>query len=518
MIGFAHPITAINEDLGRHLLLGKIIVQTHSIPTTNLLSYTYPDFPFVNSHWLAEVVFYLVFNLSGFTGLYFLTLLTVAGTCSLLYHYTAKRYPGFAPIVAAGMVINILLQRTDIRPELFSFLFLSAFLTILYRYRVKVSNAIFWLIPLEIVWVNMHIYFLIGILLIGLFFLDSLVLNTYKVKTARGKLGLVLLLALSAACINPQGIAGLLYPFTVYSKFGMPVLETQSIFSIQHLFSYSGIRYVELCMLAVTALMVLNKKNTRPIDWLILITFSALAISAIRNFPLFAYAIFIPLVSALADVGKSVKKFILAHRNLLAVTHEHMLKMYCVSLCFLLILIEIYKVVSIQSVGAQTKEFAKPSVDFFVKEELHGPIFNNFDIGSYLTYRLYPKEKVFVDGRVDAYPREFLQTENFNSFDKKYHFNVLFLSHWDQTPAKNVLLTQLMKNPGYRLVYLDDYAMIFMKNTQKNENIIKKYGITERTYLLPENRDKESLIRYLYMFEKIGWKKQKEAVVKQLHE
>src|SRR5947209_7454736 len=49
-VGFFHPITAINEDLGRHLLLGQIIGKTQTVPKVNLLSYTYPQAPFINSH------------------------------------------------------------------------------------------------------------------------------------------------------------------------------------------------------------------------------------------------------------------------------------------------------------------------------------------------------------------------------------------------------------------------------------------------------------------------------------
>src|SRR5437773_6915605 len=70
---FFRPISSINEDLGRHLLLGKIITQTHTVPKTNLLSYTYPDSPFINSHWFSEVIFYSVFRQFGFNGLLLLS-------------------------------------------------------------------------------------------------------------------------------------------------------------------------------------------------------------------------------------------------------------------------------------------------------------------------------------------------------------------------------------------------------------------------------------------------------------
>src|SRR3972149_12086752 len=50
---------AFDQDLGRHLKLGEIIWQTKSVPKINLFSYTNPDFPFINTHWLFEVLVYL---------------------------------------------------------------------------------------------------------------------------------------------------------------------------------------------------------------------------------------------------------------------------------------------------------------------------------------------------------------------------------------------------------------------------------------------------------------------------
>src|SRR5579864_8396776 len=68
-LSFLHPISAITQDLGRHLLTGKIIVQTHHVPKANLFSYTYPAFPFINHHWLSEVVFFLLTQTLGLHGL-----------------------------------------------------------------------------------------------------------------------------------------------------------------------------------------------------------------------------------------------------------------------------------------------------------------------------------------------------------------------------------------------------------------------------------------------------------------
>lgn len=57
---FFHTDSAITQDLGRHLTLGKIIWEKKYVPSTNLFSYTNPDFPFINHHWGSEVIFYML--------------------------------------------------------------------------------------------------------------------------------------------------------------------------------------------------------------------------------------------------------------------------------------------------------------------------------------------------------------------------------------------------------------------------------------------------------------------------
>src|SRR5256885_1350061 len=63
-------------DLGRHLKNGELLLSraaspalTQKILHTNFYSYTQPDQPFVNHHWLSGVVFHAVYELGGFAGL-----------------------------------------------------------------------------------------------------------------------------------------------------------------------------------------------------------------------------------------------------------------------------------------------------------------------------------------------------------------------------------------------------------------------------------------------------------------
>ena len=61
--------SAITQDLGRHLRLGEMIVAGDSRKCalySNCLTYTYPDYPFINHHWGSEVIFISFTNGQGF--------------------------------------------------------------------------------------------------------------------------------------------------------------------------------------------------------------------------------------------------------------------------------------------------------------------------------------------------------------------------------------------------------------------------------------------------------------------
>ena len=55
-------------------------------------------------------------------------------------------------------------------------------------------------------------------------------------------------------------------------------------------------------------------------------------------------------------------------------------------------------------VGIGLEEANSAAAEFFRKEKIQGPIFNNFDVAGYLVYHLYPDHRVFVDNRPEAYP------------------------------------------------------------------------------------------------------------------
>src|SRR3989344_2985603 len=510
-VGYFHPINAMTQDLGRHLLLGEIITQTGQVPKTNLFSYTYPDFPFINTHHLSEVIFFIIFSAFGSTTL--LVVMTILMLIAyMLLVYGAKRFTKNVALISAASIIYlpILFERTDLRPEIFSFLLTAIFVVLLFRYREKFTPFIFALIPLEILWTNLHIYFPIGLILIGLFFLDAIVKNQ---KNILSKPVLVLLLVLTGTSIgtliNPNGLSGALYPLHVFDNYGYAIEENQNIFFLQSLgFQKPSFPYFIIAVPLLWFSLFLTLRKSRLIDWLLAVIFTVLALSAVRNFPLFVFATFIPFVySASLLYEKLSKTRMIANKRF---------KILAVILVMGILLLQIKGIVAKKGIGAKEVAGAKNAASFFEQNHLRGPILNNFDIGGYLIYRFYPKERVFVDGRPEGYPKEFFQNTYipmqqdeavFAKQDEKYHFNTIFFSHTDQTPWAAAFLKSIVNNSHWRVVYLDDTAVILVKNTEENKAIINRFSQTnKRPKVSHLNKQKlHSLLQLAHFFNTVGW-------------
>src|SRR3989344_3509379 len=128
-----HPLYSINQDIGRHLKSGEIIWETKSVYKTNLFSFTEPNHPFINHHWLSEVIFYLLNNLIGLKGLVIFKTGIILSAFSFIFLSVHKKVENWAFLASMFLALFVFIGRTDVRPEIFSYLFLSFFLFAILR-------------------------------------------------------------------------------------------------------------------------------------------------------------------------------------------------------------------------------------------------------------------------------------------------------------------------------------------------------------------------------------------------
>ncbi len=454
---------SFDQDLGRHIKLGEIILKTKAIPNTNLFSYTNPDFPFINTHWLFEVFVYVWSTSLGFESLLILKIIIFLFSVWLIIKTISKQNQ--ALLLPIGFIfLHVLRERLELRPEIFSFLFTALTLYILeVSLRAKRGNLLFILPFIQLIWINTHIYFFVGLILQAIFLLKG-----YCTKI----LAFVFILSVILSLINPNELKGLLYPLNVNQNYGYTIVENQTMFFLENLkFSDPNFLFVKLSIaITILSMLITSVKRLFNVKNILISLFGlTMALLNVRSFP---YLIFLSLPAVLSNFGEIKKNSFTRFLSFIT----------CILLLvesFFYLNGDYYKYKDMDNtVQLKLVESGKNSMDFVIKNDLPGPIFNNFDIGSYLAYRGYPKLKVFVDGRPEAYPKDFFTNIyipsqydylKFKQLEKTLGFNTIIFSHTDQTPWGKNFLQNVVKDQDWRLVYTDDSIIVLLKTEITNQ-------------------------------------------------
>lgn len=467
----AHKQDMSIADIGRHIRNGEIFLKFSDAEVlwTNYYSYTEPKFPVLNHHWGSGALFYLVWRVAGFQGVHVFYVSLYLITFGIFF-WIAKRQNG---LVAAGipalLMIPLLVLRTEIRPELFSYLFSGIFFCLLtiWQERRGPLTHLFVLLPfMEMLWVNLHIYFILGPAIVGVFWLDSIIRDR---KNARNMLVLLALTSI-ATLFNPFGFQGAVAPFTIFRNYGISIAENHSVWYIDKFFgafSYDTLYFKVVCVLLVLSYLWVFVKRPRELhlpNLLLAIFLSAIACLAIRNMALFGL-FSVPIMANNISIASCRKV-------------EDQSVSFLASV-FLIVIVTAFlysngKLNHIFHLSPETgfgmAAGNASAAEFIKKNRLRGPIFNNYDAGGYLIYHLFPDEKVFVDNRPEAYsedffkqvylPMQFLEWK-WQQIQYKLKFNTIVLAR--RSDEIGFFVNARMNDPEWRLVFDDPFFLIFTR-------------------------------------------------------
>lgn len=481
---------SFDQDLGRHLKLGEIITQTNQIPKTNLFSYTNEDFPFINTHWFFEVFVYVWNTSLGLQSLLILKIIIFLFSVWLILKIVPKEK--MALLLPIGFIfLHVLRERIQLRPEIFSFLFTASTYFILERYLKGPTRLIFLLPIIQLIWINTHIYFFVGLLLQAIYLIHNILSGKIKL------MGVIFILSILVSLINPNGLIGLLYPLNVTKNYGYTIAENQTMFFLESIdfkdpnFLFAKLS-VGLIILSLTLAFYGRRFELKAI--LLSIFGMSLALINVRGFP---YLVFLSLPAVVQNFG--------------AVKVNGLTKSLSLVTCALLLFESLFYLNGVyyrfrdqsDKPGLAFTESAKGALDFAVSKDLPNPIFNNFDIGSYIIYRGYPRYKVYVDGRPESYPQEFFLNSyiptqydynKFKELNKQIGFKTIIFSHTDQTPWGKAFLQNVVKDESWKIVYIDDFMVILTTADMVNQ---KQLPVIDLLKLTTESYRFSSHVSYL---------------------
>ncbi len=159
-----------DADVGWHIRTGEYILDHHQVPHHDLYSFSKPGAPWFAWEWLSDVIDALLFRWAGLKGV-----VLAAGVMIALYATTLMRR-----IVDAGAHLFVALLVTLLsvgsasmhflaRPHVFTLLLLSISMALIEADRRGANpSRIWWLVPITLVWTNLHGGFLVLIGLLGL--------------------------------------------------------------------------------------------------------------------------------------------------------------------------------------------------------------------------------------------------------------------------------------------------------------------------------------------------------------
>jgi hypothetical protein len=252
----AAPINLITADLGRHIRNGEFFLTNFKALTTNFYSYTYPDFFAPCHHWGIGVLFYALWKVGGFIGLSWAHTALLFMTFGLAL-WSARGRSFFGAVLLVGVLaLPLLGYRTEIRPESVSTFFLVLEFVLLDAFfRRRLRGCWLWVLPfIHIVWVNIHILFFCGLLLMGCFWLALLIENP---RDPRVKfLGVIFLGSLGASLVNPFVLGGVFEPTKIMQGYGYKLAENQNVFFMMQRFPGRVIYGYFLSAFAATALLL----------------------------------------------------------------------------------------------------------------------------------------------------------------------------------------------------------------------------------------------------------------------
>lgn len=484
LILLRYPVDDGNVDLWWQMAHGKYYLTHHSLRIDlSVFSWTPTDPTWIYNTCLGSIVIYLFYNFMGGFGLWFMQWLIFLGVFLSFYLFLRlmnQRLDINSVTVIAAIGFACSPACRFYKPELFSLLLFCWSVFIFFCFKITRKKLLFYFYPLIFIfWVNLHGAFLVGIVFLVLTFIGEILNKIFFPRESFTSeelihFGVANILSVAATLVNPYGVNYLwsLYP-TIMSSINTSlddklIMAYKSIWQFLidfNVYFFSVVFTVWIMTLMILSVLILStyeliKKKSCDFTFLIVSFFlywkGMETNRASYFFPVcFFFTFFYLLIHRLKQKNILGKATIF---SLLVFTY------FFISISYINIR---YNVDSKWFGTGLENSVPVKEVAFLKKYRPDGLIFNDYDIGGYLLWALYPDYKVFIDPRGGLYGNQFwgdymkftsnpLIGEDINLFTKKYPFKIAIISH------QPLILSLLKEGDEWRLLYFEKNAAILI--------------------------------------------------------
>lgn len=483
--GTAALSTVTANDVWLQMRIGMDVLHSHAAPRVDDYSAVVRGVTFIAHEWLAGVLFYVAALPVDGAALSLMNSLVALLIAACLLRSLPRRIALTSPIVAGALFLcmYLVLYRMVLRPHIFTLLFQAVLVMRLERWRVDGRvKPLLWLIPMQVLWVNLHGGYLFSVGLLAIYAAVAAVLTLVPrlqgpelrrigIADVRVLAGVAIACAL-ASLINPYGpdIFGLSgdiffrgdYMRRVIYEWGSVLDGVDFVGMREGNRPYFAMAWVVVIVALWTLLLI---RNTRAslFDWVQAALATALALDARRflaDFGVLAFPIVVrltvdvfgaglarplPRVPRAVVVGLVVLVASTAHDGFAFTSRTH-------------------AVTGVGFGGEQPYE----EVDELSRIGARGVILNDFSSGALIIYRLYPALRPVIDARIDLYSPEVLaeygraivDPEAFEAYAAKYGISSVLLL---RGPEQRAIVAWLEQQPGWTLQLVTTRRVLFVK-------------------------------------------------------
>jgi len=382
-------------DLFFNLRLGEIVLSTGRVPTDNLLSFTYPAATDINLAWLFQIVLALAHRAAGIPGTVLLKTGFVLGTWALLFRVAVRRgaHPALAALSLALAAWSAEPRFVE-RPHLVTFLGLALLLLALERSEAGRPRFLWLLVPAGLLWANAN----------SCFFLAPALLLLYAAGArldgvrAHGQRALLVGLALVPLMFaTPSGFGCLSY---IANHFRMPWLRPLQEYRTARWPLDGPFFFLLAGLVCATAASMILRKTRHLLPFRVSLPLLALAL-------LGAFRIrFVAEFSILAGPALAV----VASHLLPAVRGRAIVWSVAAALLVLTVVPRAQAAWAGSrwfDIGIEADLVPDAAIAFVDRHGLRARMYNDLEVGSYLTWQGWPRFRVFQDPRINGYPESF---------------------------------------------------------------------------------------------------------------
>ena len=462
---------AYDSDFWWHVKTGQFLWEQHKLPLPDPFAYTtagalaaYPG-EAVTRHfnltheWLAQIGIYLAYLLGGTAGLVLCRAMLLTAFCGFVGLVSYRRCGGFfRSLAAAGAVAVIAMRFAQDRPFLVTFLCAAAMLALLEYRRWR------WLLPfIMLLWANAHGGYVVGWLLLAAYCAEDLLKHSPD-----RRLLWIAPAAILVSFVNPNGFEVVRVLFYYRQSFLTSTLLEWAPPSL-----WPPRAFVWL-LLTGGGVLIWRHAKVRPVDWILFVSFGAAALTAERN------VVFAGMVAPIVIVS-----YVPCNRR-----NPRWLAYGALGALIALVAWGVAGGRFFQLRAAEWR-FPAGAADFLVAHHIHGPIFNSYEYGGYLIWRLWPREKVFIDGRAlsESVFRDYARIlynhdeRGGNSAAQlldQYGVEVILMNGFEYATGTLYKLAPALadpRDPAWKLVYSDAQAVIFMRRPPPGVGPLDKLAV-----------------------------------------